>query len=117
MVKKEELEKEIAKGFIEAIISDKEDKIKEVMKKVMKNAIEEDRDREERVIEIGGRRFIKFREISDKEKRVDIYIDTTKIIGIFDYEGEVVIRIGTPEFFIYKVEGSIEEVLELVKDR
>lgn len=117
MVKNEELEKEIAKEFIEALISEKDDKIKEIMKKVMKNVIEEDTDREERVIEIGGRRFIKFREISDKEKRTDIYIDITKIIAIFDYEGEVVIRIDTPEFFIYKVEGSIEEVLELLKDR
>ena len=115
-----EIAEELMNIFLSGIKKDKnkkeiEEKLRNIFNRVLDNAIEEEIDKKD--IKINNRRFVKFKEISNKDKISDIWIDTTKIITIFDYNGEVAIRIDAPEFFIYKVEGTVEEVLDKLRDR
>lgn len=115
-----EIAEELMNIFLSGMKKDKdkeevEEKLRNIFNRVLDNAIEEEIDKKD--IKINNHRFVKFREISNKDKISDIWIDTSKIITIFDYNGEVAIRIDSPEFFIYKVEGTVEEVLDKLRDR
>ena len=94
-----------------------EERLKNIFNKVLDNVIEEEKETKKDEVIINNRRFVRFKEISNKNKISDIWIDTSKIITVFDYNREVAIRIEASEFFIYKVEGTIEEVLDKIKDK
>lgn len=117
--------KELAKELIEIFLSgmkreneeELDKKLKDIADKLVDNLVDEANKENKKDIKINNHRFVKFREISNKDKISDIWIDTSKIITIFDYNGEVAIRIDASEFFIYKVEGTVEEVLDKLRDR
>ena len=118
----DEITKELMDIFLSGMKKDRnneeiEERLKNVFNKVLDNVIEEEKETKKDEVIINNRRFVRFKEISNKDKISDIWIDTSKIITVFDYNREVAIRIEASEFFIYKVEGTIEEVLDKIKDK
>ena len=106
--------------FLELIIDNQKEvelkeKIEEVFKRELINRIEEE-ELDKEYIYINGHKYVKFIEISGSDKRPEIYLDVGRIVNIFNLGGEVSIRIDTPEYSIYKVEGTLEEVLNKLRD-
>lgn len=66
-------------------------------------------------IEFNRNRLVRFTEISEEGKEHIIYINTSSIKSVIEYEGTVIIRIDTPEFAVYRVKESLKEVLNRIE--
>lgn len=116
----------LGKEFLEILLSgikDEEkdkfkDSMKELFQKIIIKSINEEKSSETKEsLSIGGNRFVKFIEISEEGKRPIIYIDTTMINSVICYNNTVAIRTNILSYPIYKVEGSLEEVLNKLEDK
>lgn len=128
-----DLEKEFLETFLSGIEEGYNENIKESMNNLFKkiltesiknvkdtNNCEKSKDKIPELKEstiIGNKSFVKFIEISEKGKKHTIYIDKSKILSIIEYDNKIAIRMDIPEYSIYFVEGTLEEVLEKLEDK